>query len=135
MAEAFGRHYFGRSVYFASVGVRKGELDPFAVAVMEEIGIDIARHRPQTFEDLEETSFDLIITLSPEAHHKALEFTRALAVDVVYWPTLDPSAVEGSRETVLDAYRSVRDSLAKRIKSFFDPRPASPPNESGEAAA
>lgn len=134
MAEAFGRHYFGRSVYFTSAGVREGVLDPFAVAVMDEVGIDIARHRPQTFEDLEETSFDLVITLSPEAHHKALEFTRSLAVDVVYWPTLDPSAVEGSRESVLDAYRSVRDSLAKRIKDYFDPRPAHAPDESGKAS-
>lgn len=122
MAEAFGRYYFGRGTYFASAGVRRGELDPLAAAVMEEVGIDIARHRPQTFEDLEDASFDVIITLSPEAHHRALEFTRTLAVDVVYWPTLDPSVVEGSREHVLQAYRSVRDSLADRINLFFDPR-------------
>jgi protein-tyrosine-phosphatase len=128
MAEAFGRHYFGRSVYFASAGVRKGEVDPFAVAVMDEIGIDIADFRPHTFEDLEDASFDLIVTLSPEAHHKALEFTRTLSVDVVYWPTLDPSAHEGNRERMLDAYRSVRDMLAARIKGFFDPR-AVPPSE------
>lgn len=132
MAEAFGRHYFGRSVYFASAGVRRGELDPLAVAAMEEIGIDIAGHRPHTFEDLEDASFDLIITLSPEAHHKALEFTRTLAVDVVYWPTLDPSAVEGTREHVLAAYRSVRDTLAQRIKASFDPRPAAPSDEGSE---
>lgn len=129
MAEAFGRYYFGRSVYFASAGVRRGELDPLATAVMEEVGIDIAGHRPHTFEDLEDASFDLIVTLSPEAHHKALEFTRTLAVDVVYWPTLDPSAVEGTREHVIQAYRSVRESLAKRIKVFFDPRSAAPRDE------
>ena len=134
MAEAFGRHYFGRSVYFASAGVRKGELDPFAVAVMEEIGIDIAGFRPHTFEDLEDASFDLIITLSPEAHHKALEFTRTLAADVVYWPTLDPSVVEGSRERMLDAYRSVRDTLGERIKTFFNPRPPQPGDEPGQAS-
>jgi len=122
MAEAFGRHYFGRSVYFASAGVRRGALDPLAVAVMEEVGIDISAHRPHTFEDLEDAGFDLIVSLSPEAHHKALEFTRTLAVDVIYWPTLDPSLIEGSRDRVLDAYRSVRDSLAKRIRAFFDPR-------------
>lgn len=132
MAEAFGRYYFGRSVYFASAGVRRGELDPLAAAVMEEIGIDIAGHRPHTFEDLEDASFDLIVTLSPEAHHKALEFTRALAVDVVYWPTLDPSAVEGTREHVLQAYRSVRDSLATRIRAFFDPRSARQGDEIGK---
>ena len=85
----------------ASAGVRKGELDPFAVAVMEEIGLDIARHQPMTFEELEDwegLNFDLIITLSPEAHHKALELTRTLAAEVEYWPTPDPTAIEGSRE-------------------------------------
>ncbi len=90
---------------------------------MDELGIDMTRHRAHTFEDLEDASFDLIITLSPEAHHKALEFTRTLAVDVVYWPTLDPTAVEGSRERVLEAYRNVRDGLLQRIEKLLDYRP------------
>ena len=123
MAEALAKHFFGRQIYFASAGVRSGELDGFAVASMEELGIDIAKHRPQTFEDLEDASFDLIVTLSPEAHHKALEFTRTLAVDVVYWPTLDPTAVQGSRETVLGAYRGMREGLQKRILDLFEWRP------------
>jgi protein-tyrosine-phosphatase len=116
MAEGIARAYFGREIYIASGGVRRGELDPFAVAVMDEIGIDISKHKPHTFEDLEDASFDLIITLSPEAHHKALEFTRALACDVIYWPTFDATAVSGSREQMLDAYRSVRDVLERKIK-------------------
>ncbi len=123
MAEALAKHFFGREIYFASAGVRSGELDGFAVASMEELGIDIAKHRPQTFEDLEDASFDLIVTLSPEAHHKALEFTRTLAVDVVYWPTLDPTAVQGSRETMLAAYRGMREGLQKRILELFEWRP------------
>jgi len=123
MAEALARHFFGHRVYFASAGIKRGELDPFAVAVMEEIGIDIGKHRPHTFEDLEDASFDLIVSLCPEAHHKALEFTRTLAIDVAYWPTVDPTAVEGSRERVLDAYRAVRDGLMKRITTLFDYRP------------
>ncbi len=120
MAEAIAKHFFGRQIYFASAGLRSGELDGFAVAAMEELGISIAKHKPQTFEDLEDASFDLIVTLSPEAHHKALEFTRTLAVDVVYWPTMDPTAVQGSRETMLAAYRGVRDGLQKRIMDEFD---------------
>ena len=99
----------GRRLYVASAGVRKGELDPFAVAAMEEIGIDIAAHRPMTFEELEDwegLNFDLIVTLSPEAHHRALELTRTAAVEVEYWPTADPTVQEGSREQRLDAYRS-----------------------------
>jgi protein-tyrosine-phosphatase len=123
MAEALGRHFFSRQVYFASAGIRRGERDGFAIATMDEIGIDITKHHPHTFEDLEDACFDVIVTLSPEAHHKALEFTRTLATDVVYWPTLDPTAVEGSRERILDAYRNVRDGLLERIKKMLDYQP------------
>lgn len=113
---------FGRTMYVGSAGVRKGELDPFAVTVMAEIGIDISKHKPLTFEELEEwegLNFDLVVTLSPEAHHRALELTRTSAVDVAYWPTADPSAVEGSRAQVLEAYRDVRDQLLARIRERF----------------
>ena len=82
MAAALFRELFGKSVYVGSAGVQSGELDPFAVAAMEEIGIDIARHKPITFEELDELeglNFDLIVTLSPPAHHKALELTRTIA--------------------------------------------------------
>ncbi|MGV6874390.1 arsenate reductase ArsC [Pseudochelatococcus sp. B33] len=119
MAEGLARHYFGRSLYVASAGVRPEEVDPFALAVMEEIGIDMSGHRPRTLQELEDTGFDLIVTLSPEAHHQAMELTRTLAVDVEYWPTFDPTAVQGSREQRLDAYRSVRDGLTQRITERF----------------
>ena len=119
MAEAIARYYFGREIYFASAGVKAGELDGFAIAAMDDIGIDISKFHPHTFEDLEDSSFDLIVSLSPEAHHKALEFTRTYAVDVVYWPTMDPTAVQGSREQMLDAYKAVRDGLQKRITKLL----------------
>lgn len=119
MAEALARHYFGREIYFASAGLKRGDPDGLAMAAMEEIGIDITRHKPRTFEDLEDSNFDVIVTLSPEAHHRALEFTRAMAVEVIYWPTPDPTATQGSRETMLEAYRDVRDRLAARIKAFL----------------
>jgi protein-tyrosine-phosphatase len=125
MAAAMFKRLFGRT-YVGSAGVRKGELDGFAVACMEEIGLDIARHRPITFEELEDLeglSFDLIVTLSPEAHHKALELTRTLAADVEYWPTADPTLAGGNREQQLDAYRAVRDQLMQRIKGRFGWRP------------
>ena len=113
---------FGRAIYVGSAGVRKGELDPFAVAVMAEIGVDISRHKPVTFEeldDLEGLNFDLIVTLSPEAHHRALELNRTNAVDVEYWPTADPTDIEGSREQRLDAYRAVRDQLMDKLRERF----------------
>ena len=122
MAAALFKHLFGRTSYVASAGVRHGELDPFAVAAMDEIGLDIKGHKPMTFEeldDLEGLNFDLIVTLAPEAHHKALELTRTLAADVEYWPTADPTAVEGSREQRLAAYREMRDQLMTRIRARF----------------
>ncbi|HEX4766523.1 MAG TPA: low molecular weight phosphatase family protein [Lichenihabitans sp.] len=123
MAEALARQWFGRAMHLTSAGVRPGERDPFVTAVMDEVGIDLSRHRPRRFEDLEDDSFDAIISLSPEAHHRALEYTRTMAVDVIYWPTFDPTATEGSRNTVLDAYRGVRDHLLARIRREFDWRP------------
>jgi protein-tyrosine-phosphatase len=119
MAEGLMRHFYGHKVFVASCGVRTGEADPFAAAVMDELGIDLRRHRQQTFEDLEDTNFDLIISLSPEAHHKAMEMTRTMAVNVEYWPTIDPSLASGSREQVLDAYRAVREGLLKRMRTRF----------------
>lgn len=119
MAAAIMQHLYGRFTYVRSAGVKAGALDPMSVEVMEEIGIEIAKHKPQSFEDLEDAAFDLIITLSPEAHHKAMELTRTMAVEVEYWPTYDPTAVEGSREQQLDAYREVRDKLMRRIQARF----------------
>ena len=118
MAAALLRH-LSKTVYIESAGVRAGELDPLAVEAMEEIGLEIARHKPRQFEDLEDGSFDLVITLSPEAQHKAMELTRTAATQVEYWPTMDPTAVEGSREQRLTAYRAVRDQLLERLKGRF----------------
>lgn len=126
VAAALFKRLIGLSSYVASAGVKKGELDPFAVAVLEETGIDISRHRPMTFEELEDwegLNFDLIVSLSPEAHHKALELTRTIAADVEYWPTPDPTAIEGAREQRLAAYRDMRDQLTARIKERFGWQP------------
>lgn len=121
MAAAILRHLAGRSTYVESAGVRAGGPDGFAVAVMEEIGIDMSRHLPRTLAELQETTFDLIVSLSPEAHHQALEWTRTMAVDVEYWPTHDATLMvgHGSRDQILASYREVRDALFQRIKARF----------------
>ena len=122
MAAGLFKQLYGKTLYAASAGVHKGTLDPFAVAVMEEIGVDIARHKPMTIEELDELeglNFDLIVTLSPPAHHRALELTRTSAAQVEYWPTIDPTGVEGSREQRLEAYRAVRDQLKAHIQERF----------------
>jgi protein-tyrosine-phosphatase len=119
MAAAILRHLAGNRVYVRSAGVRAGETDPFAIAAMEELGIDISKHQPMSLAELHDTSFDLIVSLSPEAHHQALDLTGRFAVDVEYWPTLDPTLASGNREQILSAYRAVRDGLFKRIKQRF----------------
>lgn len=124
MAEGLMRHLYGRHVFVDSVGVRAGELDPFVIVVMEELGIDLTKHRPRSFDELEDTSFDLIVSLTPEAQHKAVDLTRTMAADVEYWPTHDPTLAQGSREQRLEAYREVRDTLMQRIKDKFAWRPA-----------
>jgi protein-tyrosine-phosphatase len=121
IAEGYLKRLHGSRIYVDSVGVRGTEVDPFAIEVMRELGIDIGRHRAKTFDTLADTSFDLVVTLSPEAHHRALEMTRVMACDVEYWPIFDPTIIEGTREARLAAYRDVRDALIGRIKVRFPP--------------
>ena len=127
IAAALAKHLLGGALYVASAGVMKGETDPFVTAVMDEIGIDLSRHKSVTLDEIEEyegLNFDLVVSLSPEAHHRALDLTRTLDFDVEYWPIFDPTGVEGSREQRLDAYRAVLDDLMKRIKTRFTWHPA-----------
>ena len=127
MAEAILKYFHGSRVYVDSVGLRRGELDGFAVAVMDEIGIDLSRHRPKTFDDLEDTSFDMVISLSPEAQHRAVELTRTRAIELAFWNTFDPTIIRGSREVRLAAYREVRDALMERLLAHFPLAPSAKP--------
>ncbi|MEM7652718.1 MAG: low molecular weight phosphatase family protein [Pseudomonadota bacterium] len=119
MCEGLLKRYLGREIYVDSAGVAPGDNDGFVTAVMQEIDVNLSQHTPKSFDDLQDGSFDLVVTLSPEAQHRAVEMTRTMACDVEYWPTLDPTVVEGSRETRLDAYRSVREALEQRIRKRF----------------
>lgn len=121
MAEALLKRLHGSRIFVDSVGLIGEPLNVFTAEVMDEIGIDVRRHRPKSFDQVEGESFDLIITLSPEAHHHALEMTRTASCEIEYWPTLDPTLVDGSRQARLDAFRSVRDSLNRRIIERFPP--------------
>jgi protein-tyrosine-phosphatase len=128
MAAAILRHLMGDRIRVASAGVRAGITDPYAVAVMDEIGIDISDHEPATLKELDADTFDLIITLSPEAHHHGVEMTRVTPAEVEYWPTPDATVLleSASREELLAAYRDVRDSLFQRIKTRFLPSGGGP---------
>jgi protein-tyrosine-phosphatase len=124
MAAALMRALHGQRVFVDSVGLRPETIDPFVVAVLDEIGIDLAGHHPKSFDDLEDDYFDLVISLSPEAHHRAVELTRTSSCEIAFWPVQDPTLVEGSREIRLDAYRALRDDLHQRLRTHFPPASA-----------
>lgn len=119
MAAALLRRIVGSRVYVDSAGVSPREVDPFMVAAMAELGLDLATHEPKAMAEVADGYYDLILSLSPEAQHRAVEMTRVMACDVEYWPTLDPSVIEGDRETRLDAYRTLRDELNARLRARF----------------
>jgi protein-tyrosine-phosphatase len=121
MAEGIMKSLHRGIVFADSVGVRPEDVDPFAVEVMAEIGVDLSKHRSKSFQMLDDTSFDFVISLSPEAQHSAVELTRWMACEVEYWPTFDPSVIEGARTVRLDAYRHVRDELVAKISARFPP--------------
>jgi protein-tyrosine-phosphatase len=122
MAAAILHHFAGPRLDVASAGVRRGHSDPYVMAVMDEIGVDVTAHQPRTFAELERRTFSTIITLSPEAQHHAVELTRIMKADVEYWPTFDPSLLppESGRVALLHAYRKLRDDLIARIKTRFE---------------
>ncbi|WP_309083362.1 low molecular weight phosphatase family protein [Chelativorans sp.] len=123
MAEVLAKRRLPRSTFIASAGVRPGQRDPFVDAVLAEENLSLGAWSPRRLDELEDSYFDLIVTLAPEAHHAALELTRTMAVEVEYWPTLDPSAVEGTREQIMASYRDVRDYLRAQIERRFSPKP------------
>ncbi|MEM6972353.1 MAG: low molecular weight phosphatase family protein [Pseudomonadota bacterium] len=125
LAEALMKSLHGRRVFVQSCGVREhDEVDPFMTVVAGEIGIDMARHRPRSFEQMEAwgddiTSYDVIVALSPAAQRQALERVQGSSVEVLYWPTLDPSGIGESREQKLAAYRQTRDQVAGHLATTF----------------
>lgn len=130
MAEALLKRMAGDRIFVDSCGLKHPpgsfidpseglEVDPLAAEVMAEVGCDLSNYKVKTFDDLEDDSFDLVISLTPEAQHRAVEMARGRAAEIEYWPTHDPTLTEGSREARLEAYRMVRDSLAERIARRF----------------
>ena len=121
MAAALMRLLHGQRVYVDSVGLRPEPPDPFAIAALDEIGIDLSSHEPKSFEELEDDYFDIVVSLSPEAQHRAVELTRTSSCEIEFWPTPDPSLATGNREMRMTAYRELRDALLQRLRQRFPP--------------
>ena len=123
---------FGKEIYVQSAGVFHDlEIDGFSVAVCQELGVELTRHRSRSFEEMEEWGddigqYDLIVALSPASLRHAHEYTRTASIDVEYWPILDPTGLGSSRDEKLAVYREARDQIASRIKARFAAERASP---------
>ncbi len=119
MAEGIMKCFHGSRIFVDSAGAYQGKLNPFMVEVMKEIGVDMSRHRPKTFENLSDDSFDFVISLSPEARDCASDLTRHMHYEERFWDIFDPTLVEGAREARLGAYRQARGQLQHRILELF----------------
>ena len=130
MAEGMMKKFYGRAAYVQSAGV-KGDMDVdgFAIAVCDEIGVEIANHRSRSFDEMQDWGddlggFDLIVALSPASQRQALEMTRLYHLDIEYWPIMDPTGLAEGREARLAAYRQTRDQIRQRmIQRFGPPQP------------
>ena len=121
MAEGLMKKFYGEGTYVQSVGVKNDmEIDGFSVAVCEEMGVELARHRSRSFDEMEQwgddlSSFDLVIALSPASQRRALELTRYFHLDVEYWPILDPTGLGETRADKLAQYRKARDQIIGKL--------------------
>lgn len=127
MAEGIMKKFYGSDCYIQSVGVKNDlEIDGFAVAVCDELGVELHRHRSRSFDEMEEwgddlSSFDLVLALSPASQRRALELTRFFHLDVEYWPIMDPTGLGESRDARLDSYRQSRDQIIERLQARWGP--------------
>ncbi len=121
MAEGIMKKFYGTGTYVQSVGVMNDlEIDGFAIAVCEELGIELSRHRSRSFDEMQEwgddlSSFDLIIALSPASQRRALDLTRLFHLTVEYWPSMDPTGLGETREAKLASYRQTRDQIVDQL--------------------
>lgn len=125
MAEGMMKRFYGTEIYVQSAGVKNDlDIDGFSIAVCDEIGVELSRHRTRSFEEMQEwgddlSGFDLIVALSPASQRQALELTRFYHLDVEYWPILDPTGLGEGREEKLNSYRQARDQIKGRILNRF----------------
>ncbi|MXW86181.1 MAG: low molecular weight phosphatase family protein [Boseongicola sp. SB0667_bin_21] len=127
MAEGMMKKFYGQESYVQSAGVYNDmEIDGFSIAVCEEIGIELARHRSRSFDEMQEwgddlAAFDLVVALSPASQRRALELTRYFHLEVEYWPVLDPTGLGEARDEKLKSYRETRDQIRTRMLERFGP--------------
>ena len=127
MAEGLMKKFYGHETYVQSAGVLADmDVDGFAISVCAELGIELARHKTRSFDEMQKlgdelSSFDLIVALSPASQSKAKEITRFYALQVEYWSVMDPTATGETRDQKLEAYRQARDQIIEQLITKFGP--------------
>jgi arsenate reductase len=119
MAEGFARAMETPAIEVYSAGVEARGLSPRAVAVMDEVGVDIRQQTSKTIAEIPAGEIDTVITLCGDAAARCPVFPGVVVRE--HWALADPARAEGSEEAILEAFRSVRDELQKRVRSPFGP--------------
>ncbi len=118
MAEGILRYFFGDKYEVASAGTVATKVNPYAIEVMKEIGIDISSHRSKSIEEFRGRIFDIVVTVCDHAKETCPFFPGR---KVFHKGFEDPAQAKGSREEILEKFRQVRDEILAWIKENFGP--------------
>jgi arsenate reductase (thioredoxin) len=121
MAEGLLRHLAGEWFDVVSAGTEPSHVNPLAIAVMREIGIDISAHRSKSVQEFLGQDFTCVVTVCDSAQQRCPIFPGA--GKRLHWPLEDPAAVVGSDAERMPVFRRVRDELAERVRDFLAREP------------
>jgi arsenate reductase len=111
------RHLSNSSVKVHSAGTKPVGVNPLAIEVMREIGLDISTRLSKSLVEFADQSFDTVITVCDAAAEQCPIFPSA--PQRIHWSLPDPAAVTGSPEEKLAVFRRVRDQLAAHLRTFL----------------
>lgn len=117
MAEGLLRYDGGSKFEVKSAGVEPSFVRPLAIKAMEEIGIDISRHRSKSIDEFNEREFDYVITVCDNAKEKCPIFPRKTTH--IHWSFDDPADAKGNEEEQLKVFRRVRDEIREKLREFI----------------
>ena len=120
MGEGLFRQECNGAYEVESAGTKPSRVRPEAIAVMQEIGIDISGHRSKSVDEFAGQHFDCVVTVCDNARDDCPVFPGG--TERIHWSFEDPAAVQGSEEERLAAFRRIRDQIHARVRTFFQTR-------------
>ncbi len=127
MAEGIMKKFYGTQAYVQSAGVVSDlDIDGFSIAVCQELGIELSRHKSRSFDEMEDrgeeiASFDMVVVLSTASKARILDLTKFYSLRLEHWPIFDPTAQGSKRDEKMAAYRKARDQIVDRLVARFGP--------------